>query len=155
NRVGFTWLADLPFDQMLNRVSKLPPRSFIFVILLLRDASGVNHNADEALKRIHAVANAPVNSIYQHQLGLGIVGAHLYQAELEGVESARIAIRILHGESASSFPPKIIGPEMPQYDWRELRRWRISERVLPPGSLVQFREPTTWERYRWRIIAIV
>ena len=142
NRVSFTWLNELSFDQMLERVSHLPPRSFIFLVLLLRDASGVSHNADEALKRIHAAANAPVNSIFQNQLGLGIVGGRLYPAEQEGIESARIAIRILRGEPASSFPPKIIGPVAPQYDWRELRRWGISEGRLPPGSIVLFREPT-------------
>src|SRR6185436_8204593 len=110
NRVNFTWLNELPFDQMLDRVSKLPPHSFIFLVLLLRDAAGVTHNADEALHRIHAVANAPVNGIFQHQLGLGIVGGRLYQAEREGVESAQMAIRILHGEPPSSLPPRIIGP---------------------------------------------
>ena len=93
-----------------KRPRALPPDSFIFLILLLRDATGVTHNADEALQRIHAVANAPINGIFQHQLGLGIVGGRLYQAELEGIESARIAVRILHGEPASSFPPKIVGP---------------------------------------------
>jgi PAS domain S-box-containing protein len=147
NRVNFTWLDNLSFDQMLEHVRKLPPRSFIFLILLLRDASGVTHNADEALKRIHAVANAPVNSIFQHQLGMGIVGGRLYQAELEGEESARIAIRILHGEPASNFPPKIIGPLGPRYDWRELQRWKISEERLPRGSEILFREPTVWERH--------
>ena len=86
--------------------------------------------------------------------GLGIVGGRLYRAELEGVESAHIAIRILHGEPASSFPPKIIEPTAPHYDWRELRRWGISEGRLPRGSVVQFREPTLWERYQWRIIAV-
>jgi hypothetical protein len=78
NRVNFTWLNDLSFDQMLERVKKLPPNSFVFLILLIRDAAGVTHNADEALTRISAVANAPVNSIFEHQLGLGIVGGHLY-----------------------------------------------------------------------------
>src|SRR5205823_412667 len=100
----------------------LPPDSYIFLILLLRDATGVTHNADEALQRIHAAANAPINGIFQHQLGLGIVGGRLYQAELEGIESARIAVRILHGEPASSFPPTIVGPLSPRYDWRELQR---------------------------------
>src|SRR6185436_19865628 len=125
NRVNFTWLNELPFDQMLDRVSHLPSRSFIFLILLLRDAAGVTHNADEALQRIHAVANAPVNSIFQNQMGLGIMGGRLYQAELEGVESARVAMRILNGEPASSFPPRIVVPLRPQYDWRELQRWKI------------------------------
>jgi PAS domain S-box-containing protein len=147
NRVSFTWLNDLPFDQMLERVKTLPPGSFIFLILLMRDAAGVTHNADEALRRISEVANAPVNSIYEHQLGLGIVGGRLYRAESEGVESARIAIRILHGEPASSFSPVIVGPVRSQYDWRELRRWKISDNRLPLGSLVKYRVPTLWERY--------
>jgi len=153
NRVGFTWLDHLPFDSMLKQVSQLPPRSFIFLVLLMRDASGVTHNADEALHRIRAIANAPVNGIFQHQLGLGIVGGRLYQAELEGSESARIAIRILRGEPATNFPPTIIGPLEPRYDWRELQRWHIDQARLPPGSTVMFREPTSWERNRARIIA--
>lgn len=155
NRVSFTWLNDLSFDQMLDHVSKLPARSYIFIPLLLRDATGVTHNADEALKRIHAVANAPINSLYQHQLGLGIVGGRLYQAELEGIEAAHIAIRILHGESATTISPKIVGPLPPRYDWRELQRWGISEASLPKGSSILFREPSFWELYRWPIIVIL
>jgi len=155
NRVSFTWLNDLSFDQMLARVGKLPPHSFIFLVLLMRDATGVTHNADEALKRIHAVANAPVNSIYQHQLGMGIVGGRLYQAELEGVESAHIAIRILHGEPASSIPPKIVGPLPPQYDARELKRWGIGPANLPAASSIKFRQPGFWELYRWPIVGTI
>ena len=105
NRVSFTWFNDLTFDQMLERVAKLPPHSFILLGLLLRDASGVTLNEDDALQRLHAVANAPINGLYQHQLGLGIVGGRLYHAEVQGAESARIAIRILDGEPAASFPP--------------------------------------------------
>src|SRR5262249_30973432 len=130
NRVSFNFLNDLSFDQMLERLSKLPPRSFILLGLFLRDASGVTHNEDEALQHLHAVANAPINGLYQNQLGLGIVGGHLYQGELQGVESARIAIRVLRGEPMSSFPPMFVGAQRPRYDWRELQRWNISESRL-------------------------
>src|SRR5881398_1247451 len=153
NRINFIWLNDLSLDQMLEKTRALPPDSFIFLILLLRDATGVTHNADEALQRIHAVANAPINGIFQHQLGLGIVGGRLYQAEHEGIESAHIAVRILHGEPASSFPPEIVGPLSPRYDWRELKRWKINEERLAPGSVVLFREPTVWDNYGDWIIA--
>jgi signal transduction histidine kinase len=148
NRVGFTWLNDLPFDQMLERMEKLPPHSFIFLILLLRDAAGVTHNADEALKRIREVANAPVNSIFEEQMGLGIVGGHLYRAGFEGEESARLAIRILHGEPAASLPPQTVEPIGSQYDWRELRKWGISETRLPEGSVVKYRQPTFLREHR-------
>ena len=152
NHINFIWLDDLSFDQMLEKTRALPPDSYIFLILLLRDATGVTHNADEALRRIHAVANAPINSIYQHQLGLGIVGGRLYQAEREGIESARIAVRILHGEPTSHFPPKFVGALSPRYDWRELQRWKIDEKLLPPGSTVLYRTPTVWQQYRGWII---
>jgi PAS domain S-box-containing protein len=72
---------------------------------------------------------------------------------MEGAESARLAIRILHGEAATNLPPKIIGPEGWQYDWRELRRWRMREDLLPRGSRVKFREPTAWQRHGGWFIA--
>ncbi len=152
-RVKFSYYSDLSFDQMKERVSKLPPNSYIFFLLLLRDAAGVTLNGDEALQRLHAVANAPINSIFNHQLGLGIVGGHLHQSDRVGNEAAQMAIRILHGEPASSIPPKLIDRLPPSYDWRELHRWKISEKLLPPGSTVLFREPTVWDRYRTWIIA--
>jgi signal transduction histidine kinase len=150
--VKFTWVNDLSFDQMLDLVSKLPPRSFVLLGLLLRDASGVTYNEDFALARLHAVSRAPINGLFQHEVGLGIVGGRLYQGELEGVEGARVAARILRGEPASSFPPLVIGTSKPTYDWRELRRWGISESRLPPGSVVLFRQPTVWQRYRWHVV---
>jgi PAS domain S-box-containing protein len=88
-------------------------------------------------------------------LGMGIVGGRLYADDLEGRESARVAIGILHGEPASSFPPRIMQPSQPLYDWRELQRWKIGDERLPPGSTVLFRERTAWDRYKGRIFAIV
>jgi signal transduction histidine kinase len=153
DRVKFTFVNDLSFEQMLDEVSKLPPHSFVLLGLLLRDASGVTFNQDDALARLHAASAAPINGMYQHEVGLGIVGGRLYQGELEGIESARVAARILRGEaSASQIPPQVIGTREPMYDWRELRRWGISESRLPPGSVVLFREPSAWQRYRWHVI---
>src|SRR5262249_11466836 len=87
-----------------------------------------------------------------NQLGLGIVGGHLYQGELQGVESARIAIRVLRGEPMSSFPPMFVGAQRPRYDWRELQRWDINQSRPPPARGIEFRQPTVWERYRWYIV---
>jgi hypothetical protein len=43
---------------------------------------------------------------------------------------------VLGGEPVSGFPPLLVPPDVPRYDWRELRRWSISERRLPPGSVM-------------------
>jgi signal transduction histidine kinase len=155
NRVRVTWFNDQSFDETLRQVATLPPQSFILFGLLLRDASGVTHNQDNVLQRLHAVANAPINGVFQHQLGLGLVGGHLYSSEAAGATSARVAIRVLRGEPISNFPPQVLSALTPQYDWRELQRWNISEDRLPPGSVIQFRQPTIWQRYRWQIIGAI
>ncbi len=33
------------------------------------------------------------------------------------------------------------------FDWRQLRQWNISEKRLPPGSAVRFKEATYWEQH--------
>jgi signal transduction histidine kinase len=152
-RVRFTWVNDLSFEQIQDLVSKLPPHSFVLLGLFLRDATGVTYNADDALARLNRVSRAPINGMFQHQVGLGAVGGRLYQGELEGIKGAEVAARILRGEPASGFPPLIIGPDKPLYDWRELRRWGFDEDRLPPGSVVLFRQPTAWQRYRWHVLA--
>jgi signal transduction histidine kinase len=152
-RINFTYYSGLSFDQMKERASTLPPESYILFLLLVRDAAGVTFNSDEALQRLHAVAHAPINSIFDHQLGLGIVGGRLYQSEGVGKEAADVAIRILHGEPASSISPRLFERLPARYDWRELQRWKINEKLLPSGSTILFREPTLWDRYRAWIIA--
>jgi signal transduction histidine kinase len=38
------------------------------------------------------------------------------------------------------------------FDWRQLRRWKISEGRLPPESVVLFRPPTLWEQHKGTIL---
>ena len=154
-RIHFDYYSDLSFDQMLKRVSTLPPDSYIFFLLLLRDAAGVTLNADEALQSLHKVANAPINGIFDHQMGLGIVGGRLYQSERVGRESAQLAIRILQGEPASSFPPTLIERLPPRYDWRELHRWKIDQNLLPRESTIVYRPPTLWQQHRDLILGVI
>ena len=45
-----------------------------------------------------------------------------------------------------------VGHEPYTFDWRQLQRWGLKESRPPPGSVIRFREPSTWERYRWPII---
>jgi C4-dicarboxylate-specific signal transduction histidine kinase len=40
------------------------------------------------------------------------------------------------------------------FDWRQLQKWGISERMLPVGSEVRFRPLSMWEQYSARILAV-
>jgi PAS domain S-box-containing protein len=155
NRVGFTWLNDLSLEQILQRCAAVPPRSFILHGLFVVDAAGIPCEKNEALRRLHQVANAPLFGYYASELGLGTIGGRLYQDSELGVQGARTAIRILRGERPDSIPPKVFEAAAPVFDWRELQRWGVSEARLPAGSVIRFRQAGFWELYRWPIAGTV
>jgi signal transduction histidine kinase len=62
-------------------------------------------------------------------------------------------LRILGGEKPTNIKYEPIGFAPPKYDWRELRRWGISESRLPSDSEI-FRERPVWEIYRWQMLLI-
>ncbi len=154
-RVKFIWLDGLPFHAAIERCTKLPPRSFILHVLFLTDAAGVSLEANEALKQLHRSANAPVFACFESDLGMGAVGGRLMQNTSMGVRGAKIALEILGGRSAGEIPPVRLETPTPTYDWREFRRWKIPESRLTAGSVVLFREPRFWDRYRWPVIGVV
>ena len=127
---------------MSRRVASLPPRSAIGYGSLLVDAAGVPHEQMAALEQLCTVANAPVFGTEEEQLGHGIIGGRLASGRALGLETARLAARVLRGEPPGSITPSVTGPGPPTFDWRELQRWRINENQLPPGSIVRFRQPS-------------
>jgi signal transduction histidine kinase len=59
---------------------------------------------------------------------------------------------VLHGQRADSIPIAKVDLNVNQVDWGQLRRWGISEARVPVGTLVRFREPSAWDRYRFYIL---
>jgi signal transduction histidine kinase len=104
---------------------------------------------------LHAVANAPIFSDRDGHFGSGIVGGPLISIEERSRLAAGAAVRILHGEAPSDVKISSIGFSTPKFDWREMRRWDISEARLPPGSEIYFRDPSAWDQYRAQILIFV
>jgi len=153
DRVSFTWSNDLSFEDILKRAAALPPNSAILYFLMTVDAKGQSLSEERALAELHAVANAPMFGIYDTQLGRGTVGGPVFPVTDMARTTASVALRILRGESPGDIklPPQAVG--RPTYDWRELRRWSISDARLPAGSLVLFRQPGVWDQYNVYIVS--
>lgn len=154
NRVAFVWYAELSFEEILERVTALPPHTVLFWGLMSVDAAGVAHEGDLALRSLHAVANAPIFSFQEAFFGGDTVGGPMHSIAQSSRATANAAIRILGGETPGSIKVQPIGFASPKYDWREMQRWGISESNLPPGSEVLFREPRIWERFGWQLALI-
>jgi nitrogen fixation negative regulator NifL len=152
DRVEFLWLNDLPLEQVVERCAELPPNTFIMHLLFVVDAAGMPSERNEALRKLHTSANAPVFAYFESEFGLGPIGGRLFQNTKLGVEGGRVARRILRGENPASIPAQVLEAATPVYDWRELKRWGIKESRLPAGSKVEFRQPGFLELYRWQVL---
>ena len=154
NRINLSWTDELSFEALLKRASALPPHTAIFWGIMLVDAAGVVHEGDVPLTRLHAVANAPIFSYDGAYFGSAIVGGPLLSRADSSRETAAVAIRILGGEKPSEIRTPVVQFASPIFDWRQMQRWGISEKNLPPGSKILFRPPTAWEQYKAPISAI-
>lgn len=151
-RVRLLWWNELSGQEILDRAADLPPRSAILYLLFVVDAAGIPHASPTMLARLHETASAPIFGLFETQLGQGIVGGPLLPISTVSQLCVDAAERILRGESPASCRYPTVTPGPPVYDWRELRRWGIGERDLPPGSTVRFRPPSPWAEYRWPML---
>ena len=153
NRIKLSWTDELPFEELLKQASALPPHTAIFWELMIVDAAGVVHEGDLSLERLHAVANAPIFSYDESFFGSAIVGGPLLIVADTSRLTATVAVRILNGEKAGDIKVSPVEFSAPRFDWGQMQRWGISEKNLPPGSEILFRDPTVWGQYRAYILA--
>jgi len=154
SRVAITYFAGLPTADLEARLKTLPPQSAVYYVVVDQDGAGVNFHPLQYLKRVTDVSNAPVYSWVDSAMDRGVVGGSMKDqtAQIEAV--GRLALRVLGGERADDIPLDERDLAVRQVDWRMLRKWDISDAV-PTGTVVRFREPTMWDRYRGYIVGAV
>ena len=152
DRVRFIWTDGMSYAAMLQRAATLPPRSAIFFNSFDVDADGATYSTERVLADLRARGNAPVFGAQSAELGHGLIGGKLISIDDVSRTTAEVALRILGGTPPALIKTAIQHPGPLTFDWRELQRWSVSEDRLPPGSLIQFREPGVWDRFWWVIV---
>jgi signal transduction histidine kinase len=154
-RVRITYLTDLPVSELVNRVKDLPQRS---LILYVWQRSAVESEKSlqtaQILEKLRQSASVPIYGMGSRNVGIGLIGGYVQDSERNGLEAAEVVRRILNGTRAQDIPVDSAS-SVPTFDWRELKRFGISESSLPKDSIILFREFTLWEQYRWRIVGVV
>jgi PAS domain S-box-containing protein len=154
-RLEFTYLTGLSIKELQQEVSHLPEQTIIFYLAIFQDAAGQSFAPADALTPIAQTANAPIYGVSDTYLEQGVVGGHMLSYEAQGVKVAEMGVRILQGEDPSNLPIIDNGADFDMFNWRQLRRWGISEDSLPPGSLIRHREVPLWEQYERYIVSVI
>ena len=153
--VDITYLTDLPLSDLIATVKNLPEHSIVlYVWQQSQNARGITLESSDIFASLTTSASAPIYVMTLPLVGSGAVGGYINTAEDSGTQAASIVLRIANGARAGdiSIEP---APATPMFDWRQLQRWKIVERSLPPGSIVEHRDLTFWQLYRLRFIAAI
>lgn len=151
-RATFEFWDGLQMADLLRRLAALPADSVVLTSSVLRDGTGKWFTGRESMKLMAAVSAAPLYGIISPQVGAGLVGGYMPRIEDTGPIVAKIVLRLAAGENLKGATSLGIQPNHYIFDWRQLQRWGVSEDRLPAGSVILFKEPTLWEKYRWQII---
>jgi signal transduction histidine kinase len=151
----FIDLTGLPMAELRKRVATLPEDAAIVYTGMTVDGSGMDYVPRDALAIIAEVANRPIVGESETYIGYGVVGGTVLDPIPVGQEAGRLALRILDGESVSNLPVAEGDFTRPIFDWRQLKRWQVSEATLPEGSEVRFREASAWEQYHTQILIVL
>src|SRR5262249_26030059 len=153
SRVSFTYLSGLETTELDAHLSSLPSHSIVYYVYVSRDTANDNFNPLEYLSHVTSVANAPTYCWIDSAMGRGIVGGSLRSLSAQTAAIGLLRQRGLRREPADSIPAASLDLNVSQVDWRQLRRWGISEARVPAGTLVRFRDPSVWDRYRVYILS--
>jgi PAS domain S-box-containing protein len=146
------YLRDLPLDTLLERISHTPKESIVlFVRQTIRDGSQ-DLESLEALSHVVRVSPAPVFGLQQEYLGRGVVGGYVWRFEADARRMASMAKQIIAGVPGSDIPSGE-ATYARLLDWNQLQRWNISERLVPPDSIVQFRPRSFFQDHTGFVIA--
>ncbi len=154
NQVELEDTVALPYDEMLKRISTLPPDSLVLLGTYFKDLTGRNFIPAEVAAAVARRANAPVLGLYDVHIQAGLTGGSVVLPTAVGRRAGEIGFDLLSGarlpdagDAGISVPPQ------PMFDWTQLERWGADASKLPPDTIFLNRPRTLWGDYRSYVIA--
>jgi len=145
------FLARLPAAEIFARLRALPKDTIVFTPGFFRDGAGVVYATSAAVKAMAASSAAPIYTSYETHIGDGAIGGVMPTFDAVGRQTGVIVAAVLDGKQLTELKLPRIVQGTALVDWRQLRRWGLDENLLPPGTVVRFREPSVWTAYRREI----
>ncbi|HZI51156.1 MAG TPA: histidine kinase [Terriglobia bacterium] len=154
DRIDVTYLAGLPLESMLKRLSDLPPKAAVLFLPLNEDGAGRRLLRTPVLSKAVEIANAPIYSTSVLYLDTGIMGGAFIDQEATAVDVAGLVAGLLRGGDIRDMPP-METRFVPTVNWKTLNRWQIDPKRVPREASVFYRDPSLWDTYRWHVVGVV
>lgn len=154
-RFETTYLFEQTYDELTANVSRIPRDAIVLLLTVIRDSAGRSFFVPGVVgKALAELSQAPVYSPYYHPMK-GPLGGFVETYESMGSTAADIVLDILAGKDPATIPPRP-SPDMAyRVDDKAMGRWGLSEKNLPPGTVIMDKDPSLWDLYRWYVIGAI
>jgi len=129
------WVS-LSLEETKERIKRLPKDTFLFFTPWYQTIKGRFYTTEEVMTEIYAHSSIPMYTCWEFLLGHGVVGGSLLSGSQHGETAAKMALRILHGESPDSIPIKREPVGVYMFDYKVMERLNIDQQLLPKGSII-------------------
>ncbi len=144
-RVTVKTLGGLSYSRLLQTMPALPPDSIVFFMSLWQDAQSRSVTAEEAARAL-SLSPVPVFGRSSTFVGKGIVGGRCVSGFSQGRAAGLLAKQILDGTHPGDLPRVAESPNRFIFDHAELRKFGISEEMVPRGSVILNKPPSFFEQ---------
>ena len=130
-----TFLTDLSYAELEERVAAIEPPDVIYFVLYNVDSHGRYLGFEAALDSISRFAKVPIYVPWEFYLSHGALGGNLISPGLHGREAGLMANRIMNGTPIANIGV-MPGPTRNFFDYTILKKSSIKLSDLPSGSVV-------------------
>ena len=148
-------LVGITMEEMPAALSHLPEQAVAFVLAPIVDAKGNVVSPNHLCELVSAAGTVPTFTTEANHLGCGAIGGVLRDWSIIGRLLGEEALARLKKPSTDVVTIPVARFTTVAFDDRQLQRWKIPERRLPPGAIVRFREPNIWRDRRGLVLATI
>ncbi|NBB96197.1 MAG: response regulator [Planctomycetes bacterium] len=154
--VEFIYLygPDRTLAELLDMLGNLDEGSLVLYLDLFHDSTSEYLDIETTSKAITAASAVPVYTHSDIHVGWGVVGGRVTSGRLGGEMAARMAVRLLKGNTLADVPIVRRSPTMLLFDQRALDHWNVPAERLPAGSTILYRHVSFYERYKGFVWAV-
>lgn len=137
------WLVPHIFtmDQLTTQVSSLGNNDLILLGSFSRDFFGKHIEYDKVATMVSQNPKVPVYSLWDFNLGFGVVGGYMVNGSSQGKQAANIVKMISSGTPADEIPVIYESPNQYLADYMILKHFHIKEGQLPKETIIVNRPP--------------
>ena len=134
DRVSFEFWDNYNMSEIQMKAKDLKENDIILLLTFNRDKSNNSFSYDESISMISKNASVPIYSVWDFLLSKGIIGGMLTSGTEQGETAGKTVAEVLGGTHPSDIPIIRKSPNKYMFDYNILKKFNISQKVIPDGS---------------------